>query len=100
MRSIGPSVLAWVISGIIIYKTMPDWASRGQVGDMFGAANSFFSTLAFLGLIYTVFLQQRQLEQQRKDSFESNKSFQLQIKEMQLARIQAAQPLPIDTDRG
>lgn len=89
--------LGWVISGFITYKIMPDWTTRGQLGDMFGMANSFFSSLAFLGLIYTVFLQQRQLDLQRKDSIEANESFQLQIKEMQLSRIQAAQPLPIVT---
>ena len=43
------------------------WAIRGQMGDMFGAVNSLFSALALAGLIYTVFLQRKELQLQRRD---------------------------------
>lgn len=42
-------------------------ADRGLFGDMFGAINSLFSGLAFVGIIYTIFLQQKELELQRKE---------------------------------
>jgi hypothetical protein len=49
------------------YKFLPDWPTRGQFGDVFGAANSLFSGLAFAGLIYTVLLQREELALQRKE---------------------------------
>lgn len=41
-----------------------DPPTRGQFGDTFGITNSLFSGLAFLALIYTIRLQQTQLETQ------------------------------------
>ena len=41
-------------------------AVRGQLGDMFGAANAVFSGLAFGILIFTMHLQRKDLELQRK----------------------------------
>jgi hypothetical protein len=40
---------------------------RGQFGDMFGGLNTIFSGLAFLGVIYTVVLQHRELALQREE---------------------------------
>jgi G3E family GTPase len=37
-------------------------ATRGQFGDLFGAVNAFFTGLAFAGVIFTIFLQRRELE--------------------------------------
>jgi len=44
-----------------------DLATRGQFGDTFGGANSLFSGLAFLGIIYTIFLQRKELSLQREE---------------------------------
>lgn len=38
---------------------------QGQFGDMFGAANTLFSGLAFAGIIYTIWLQRTELKLQR-----------------------------------
>lgn len=51
----------WAISGFVLYS-QPE---RGTFGDMFGAANALFSGLAFASLIYTIFLQRRELSLQR-----------------------------------
>lgn len=53
--------------GYAVYWWLPDWPTRGQFGDVFGAVNALFSGLAFAGLIYTVFLQREELSLQRKE---------------------------------
>lgn len=60
-------VAVQTIAALAIYYSLPDWASRGQFGDLFGAANALFSGLAFAGLIYTVLLQRKELQLQREE---------------------------------
>lgn len=55
------------VVGVALFYSIPDWATRGQFGDMFGIVNSLFSGLAFSGLIYTIFLQQQELSLQREE---------------------------------
>lgn len=49
--------------------------TAGTFGDMFGAANAFFSGLAFLGVVYALLLQHEEMKDQhsasRKREFES-----------------------------
>lgn len=40
---------------------------RGQLGDMFGFSNSFFSSLAFALVVYTVYLQRKDLDLTREE---------------------------------
>lgn len=54
------------------------WITAGTFGDMFGAFNAYFSALAFLGVIYTILLQRKEME--NNSSF--NKS-NLQLTERQ-----------------
>ncbi len=62
-----------VASGLfaIYFKTItyfyPMLPERGQFGDMFGGLNAFFSSLAFLGIIYTIWLQKKELGLQREE---------------------------------
>ena len=44
-----------------------DFETKGQFGDMFGAANALFSGFAFLGIIYTIYLQRNELALQREE---------------------------------
>lgn len=60
-------VVAQVAIGYAVIPALPDWPTRGQFGDVFGAVNALFSGLAFAGLIYTVFLQREELALQRKE---------------------------------
>lgn len=39
----------------------------GQFGDMFGAVNALFSGLAFAGLLFTIYLQRKEIVESRKD---------------------------------
>lgn len=66
-KIIGSLVLFVVIFSVGIWVVFPDMASRGQFGDMFGVVNAIFSGLAFLGVIYAVILQQKELQLQRKE---------------------------------
>ena len=60
-------VLLWVIVDLSIFLLLPDWSTRGQFGDMFGAINALFSGLALAGVIYAVFLQRAQIAIQERD---------------------------------
>ncbi len=51
-------------------------AIRGQFGDKFGAINSLFSGLAFAGIIFTIFLQKRELSLQRQELKDTREELQ------------------------
>lgn len=53
--------------GVTTYLLLPDWPTRGQFGDVFGAVNALFSGMAFAGLIYAILLQREDLALQRKE---------------------------------
>jgi hypothetical protein len=44
-----------------------DMEGRGQFGDMFGGLNTLFAGLAFAGIIFTIFLQMKELALQREE---------------------------------
>ncbi len=76
-------VTVWSLSGVWVYTVLANWAARGQFGDMFGAVNALFSGLAFAGLIFTIFLQRRELALQREE-------LKLQREEMAKSRDELA----------
>jgi hypothetical protein len=75
-------VIVQVAIGLAAFVWLPDWPTRGQFGDVFGAANSLFSGLAFAGLIYAILLQREDLALQRKE---------LELTRQELQRTAAAQ---------
>ena len=56
-------VLAWVLT----WYFLKDQTDRGTFGDMFGSVNAMFSGLAFVGVIYAILLQSKELKLQRKE---------------------------------
>lgn len=60
-------LVVFVIYFCAVKYFYPDMTVRSQFGDMFGGLNTLFSALAFLGVIYTVFLQREELILQRKE---------------------------------
>jgi len=46
----------------LVSKYCGDLSRRGQFGDTFGAISSFFTALGFVGLVYTVWLQKKEME--------------------------------------
>jgi hypothetical protein len=55
-------VLAWALT----WYLLKDQTGRGTFGDMFGSVNAIFSGLAFVGVIYAILLQSKELKLQRK----------------------------------
>lgn len=68
----GSAILIWMGASALPYvygfwHPSADYGieQRGQIGDMFGFTNSIFSSLAFAALIYTIYLQRKDLAVQR-----------------------------------
>ncbi len=60
-------IAIFLVYFFLVRYFLPGWAESSQFGDMFGGLNTFFSGLAFLGIIYTIFLQREELHLQRKE---------------------------------
>lgn len=73
----------WVGSWILIDCCIEESSHRGEFGDKFGAINSLFSGLAFLGLIVTLLFQKEELELQRQELAETRKELEGQKKEFE-----------------
>lgn len=72
---IGIAVLLWIASWIYIDYLYSDVSERGAFGDKFGFINSLFSGLALAGIIYSIFLQQKELSLQRTELEETKEEF-------------------------
>ena len=57
----------WLGNWVIGIYAFDSWENRGQFGDLFGSINALFSGLAFLGLIYAILLQRKELSLQREE---------------------------------
>lgn len=77
-------VIVFSYLAILLYLTYPiselSIEKAGQLGDSFGVVNSIFSGLAFIALVITIYLQQKEISETKKEleknSFE-NKFFNL-----------------------
>jgi len=58
-------VIVEVISAILIHYCFKNWDDASNFGEAFGAVNSLFSGLALAGIVYTLWLQKKALEEQR-----------------------------------
>jgi hypothetical protein len=80
-------IVVYVVYGYMIYSHFKEettistsaWERRGQYGDMFGAINTLFSGGAFIGIIYAIFLQRKDLKVQLD-------ALNMQFEELQLTR--------------
>ncbi len=60
-------ILIIVLYSLVVKYFYPEMSDRGLFGDMFGGINAIFSGLAFLGVIYTILLQSKELKLQREE---------------------------------
>lgn len=60
-------IILWAITPIILCWLFEDISKQGAFGDQFGAINALFSGMAFVGVIYAILLQKKELELQRKE---------------------------------
>lgn len=58
--------VVWVIYQLILISISKP-TDPGRYGDMFGSLNALFAALAFVGLIYAIFLQHKELSLQREE---------------------------------
>lgn len=65
--------IIWIISFIAIFFSIDNWNDRASFGDLFGGINALFSGLALAGIIYTIFLQRKELNLQRLELIETRK---------------------------
>jgi DNA-binding transcriptional regulator of glucitol operon len=52
-----------IAMGYMVYSSFNTMSDRGTFGDMFGVANTFFSGLAFAGIVYAILLQRKELRE-------------------------------------
>lgn len=57
----------WFLFGLGAYLLPSTAEESGQFGDMFGGITALFSGLAFAGLIFTLFVQKKELQYQREE---------------------------------
>jgi len=60
-------IVIWLLYGWGAYHFPPSSEKSGQYGDMFGGVTALFSGLAFAGLIFTLFVQKKELQYQRQE---------------------------------
>ena len=64
-------IIIWGIYLFLIPYLVPE--KTGEFGDMFGALSLIFSGLAFAGIIYSIYLQKKELGLQRQELEETRK---------------------------
>ena len=68
-------VLLWYVMGALIPLYFNGMENGARFGDSFGGVNALFSGLAFAGIIYTILLQQKEIDDntkhQKKQAFET-----------------------------
>lgn len=79
----------FIISQQFVIDLFPkgNWASRGVVGDSFGALNTLFSGLALAGLAVNIYLQSAQLKKLEKQEQENSKRIDAQVETQSLTAI-------------
>lgn len=85
---LGLVFIVWIASIFGLIQYIPDPEKKGQFGDSFGAINSLFSGLALAGIIYTIYLQKKELSLQRKELSDTREEFKIQNKTLSLQRFE------------
>lgn len=78
--SIGTVILYPLVLGKTTGLNYP--SSMGEFGDMYGLFNPVISTLAFFGVLYSLYMQQKQLKLQHEDLKNQREELELQRAEM------------------
>jgi hypothetical protein len=62
----GSILITFLVYWFLVLFFIPTWSERGQFGDAFGALNTLVSSVALIGVVYALYLQQRQLHEMRR----------------------------------
>ena len=87
---LGFVVIAWLAAPIALWWMLPDLSERGQFGDLFGSVNALFSGLAFVGIFWSLRVQQEQLSLQREELKMQREELRQQREEMAASRQELA----------
>jgi hypothetical protein len=66
-------IVLWLLIPLVFSKMVADKDLASKYSDTFNVVNALFSGLAFAGLIYTILLQQSEIEKQSAELQRSNK---------------------------
>ena len=55
-------VLLQILGALLIFYSFDSWTTRSSFGDMFGVLSSLFTGLAFAAVIYSLYLQRKDLK--------------------------------------
>lgn len=88
MKKILSLIAVVIIVIVIVYwwsvsHFLPELSDSGLFGDSFGALNALFSGIALIGVVCALYIQQRQLYLQKKDSEKNLSLVRTQLEEMQ-----------------
>ena len=78
----------WLLTWFILVQVVDEPDERGMFGDMFGSVNALFSGFALAGIIYTIWLQRKELKLQRKELRETRREFVEQNNTMRAQRFE------------
>ena|ERR1044072_5150964 len=72
------AIIIEVISGVVMYFYFKgDWDKASKFGDSFGATSTLFSGIALAGVIYTLILQKKAIEEQKNQFKKADEDFKL-----------------------
>jgi hypothetical protein len=80
-------VIVSIAFPFVINHFFCDWSASGTFGDTFGALNAMFSGIALAGLIITILIQRKELENQRNELALQRTEMQETRKEFLINRI-------------
>jgi len=87
-KIIGSICLILLINSLV-YFIFNTPSNAGTFGDIFGLSNAIFSGFAFAGIIYTILLQQEDINLQRKELRLTRKEYKTQNETLALQRFES-----------
>ncbi|MCH6256783.1 hypothetical protein MLD52_09515 [Puniceicoccaceae bacterium K14] len=89
----------WVCTPVIVNHLLPNFytgGESGEFGDLFGSVNTFFSGVAMWGVIISLYLQRRELNQNAVEMEKSTNALSEQVEIGRLAAQMNALPALIE----
>lgn len=78
-------IIIWYYSPLVIELVFPLWKEKVSFGDIYDSLNALFTGLAFAGLVFTIYLQRKELkltrEEMKKQRQQMERSAASQIKQ-------------------
>lgn len=92
-------VTIWLAPPALVWFLVRDWDTAGKIGDSFAIATSFFSGLALLGAIYTIWQQHRDAQERQAQTAAQMRATLDQIAHLSLSTRLASARAMMDENR-